>query len=87
VNPFALVRRQSLVHQVGLTRAQRLKNVAGAFRVAARELSNVSGKAIVLVDDVITSGATASAAASALKRAGASRVDVLALAIVSEPYS
>ena len=87
VNPFALVRRRSTAHQVGLTRAQRLKNVTGAFRVPANELSNVSGKAIVLVDDVITSGATASAAAIALKRAGARRVDVLALAIVSEPYS
>jgi ComF family protein len=87
VNPFALVRRRSTGHQVGLTRAQRLKNVSGAFRVPASELPNVSGKAIVLVDDVITSGATASAAAAALKLAGARRVDVLALAIVSERYS
>ncbi|MET0407171.1 MAG: ComF family protein [Hyphomicrobium sp.] len=87
VNPFALVRRRSTGHQVGLTRAQRLKNVAGVFRVPPGELANVSGKAIVLVDDVITTGATASAAASALKRAGARRVDVLALAIVSERYS
>lgn len=87
VNPFALVRRRSTGHQVGLTRTQRLKNVAGAFRVPSNELPNVSGKAILLVDDVITSGATASAAAVALKRAGARRVDVLALAIVSERYS
>jgi ComF family protein len=87
VNAFALVRRRSTAHQVGLTRAQRLKNVAGVFRVPANELPNVSGKAIVLVDDVVTSGATASAAAAALKRAGARRVDVLALAIVSEGYS
>lgn len=87
VNPFALVRRRSTAHQVGLTRAQRLKNVSGIFRVPANELPNVSGKAIVLIDDVITSGATASAAAIALKRAGARRVDVLALAIVSERYS
>ncbi|MFT3732522.1 MAG: ComF family protein [Hyphomicrobium sp.] len=84
VNPFALVRTRSTGHQVGLTRAQRLKNVTGVFRVPMNELPNVSGKAIVLVDDVITSGATASAAAIALKRAGARRVDVLALAIVSE---
>lgn len=86
VNPFALVRRRS-THQVGLTRAQRLKNVSGVFRVPASELPNVAGKAIVLVDDVITTGATASAAARALKRAGARRVDVLALALVSERYS
>jgi len=87
VNPFALVRARSTGHQVGLTRAQRLKNVAGVFRVPSGELPNVSGKAILLIDDVITSGATASAAAIALKRAGARRVDVLALALVSERYS
>jgi ComF family protein len=87
VNPFALVRTRSSGHQVGLSRAQRLQNVAGVFRVPPGELPNVSGKAILLVDDVITSGATASAAAIALKRAGARRVDVLALAIVSERYS
>jgi predicted amidophosphoribosyltransferase len=87
VNPFALVRSRSTGHQVGLTRAQRLRNVAGVFRVPSNELPNISGKAILLVDDVITSGATASAAAMALKRAGARRVDVLTLAIVSERYS
>ena len=87
VNPFALVRSRSTPHQIGLSRAQRMRNVAGVFRVPANELPKVSGKAIVLIDDVITSGATASAAATALKRAGARRVDVLALAIVSERYS
>jgi ComF family protein len=87
VNPFALVRSRSTPHQIGLSRAQRMRNVAGVFRVPANELPKVSGKAIVLVDDVITSGATVSAAAIALKRAGARRVDVLALAIVSERYS
>ncbi|MBS0235382.1 MAG: ComF family protein [Proteobacteria bacterium] len=84
VNSFALLRSRSAGHQVGLTRAQRLRNVAGVFRVPSNELPNVAGKAIVLVDDVITTGATASAAARALKRAGARRVDVLALALVSE---
>jgi ComF family protein len=87
VNSFALVRSRSTPHQIGLSRTQRLRNVAGVFRVPANELPKVSGKAILLVDDVITSGATASAAATALKRAGARRVDVLALAIVSERYS
>jgi ComF family protein len=83
VNPFALVRTRSTKHQVGLTRLQRSHNVAGAFRVPPGELAAISGKAIVLVDDVITTGATASAAAKALKRAGARRVDVLALALVA----
>jgi ComF family protein len=87
VSPFALVRTRSTPHQIGLSRNQRRRNVAGVFRVPAGELPKVSGKAIVLIDDVITSGATASAAAAALKRAGARRVDVLALALVSEAYS
>lgn len=87
VRPFALVRSHTTRHQVGLTRAQRQRNVSGVFRVPASELAFVSGKAIVLVDDVITTGATASAAALTLKRAGARRVDVLALAIVANNSS
>lgn len=87
VRPFALVRSRSTPHQVGLTRAQRQRNVSGVFRVPASEIATVSGKAIVLIDDVITTGATASAAALTLKRAGARRVDVLALAIVANSSS
>jgi ComF family protein len=77
--PFALVRSRATAHQIGLTRAQRSRNV-----VPPSELPAISGKAIVLIDDVITSGATASAAAAVVKPAGARRVDVLALAIVSD---
>lgn len=84
VKPFALTRSRSTGHQIGLTRAKRLRNVAGAFQVPPNGIASISGKAILLIDDVITSGATAGAAARALKRAGASRVDVLALAIVSD---
>ena len=84
VDPFALVRTRSTAHQIGLSRQQRQRNVSGVFRVPAHELPKVAGKAILLVDDVVTSGATASAAATALKQAGARRVDVLALAIVAQ---
>jgi ComF family protein len=61
--------------QRGLSLVERRRNMAGAF--AARE---VAGHAVVLVDDVYTSGATASAAASTLRREGASRVDVVSFA-------
>lgn len=87
VRPFALARPRSTGHQVGLTRLQRQRNIAGAFRVPAAAIADVSGKAILLIDDVITTGATASAAALTLKRAGARRVDVLALAIVAHSSS
>lgn len=87
VRPFALVRSRSTPHQVGLTRAQRQRNVSGVFRVPSNEIASIAGKNVVLIDDVITTGATASAAALTLKRAGARRVDVLALAIVANSSS
>jgi predicted amidophosphoribosyltransferase len=61
--------------QRGLTLAQRRRNVAGAFVAASRAPARVG-----LVDDVYTTGATASAASSALRRAGARRVEVVTFA-------
>jgi len=66
--------------QVGLSRAQRAENVQGAFRAA--EGATVRGLNVVLIDDVLTSGATANASARALLRVGAKRVDVLVFARV-----
>lgn len=85
VRSEALVRRRSTAHQIGLPRSKRRLNVAGAFAVPGEALPIVTGAAILLIDDVITTGATADAAAKALKQAGARRVDVLALAIVAGP--
>jgi ComF family protein len=76
----AIARVKATRSQVGLSRAQRAENVQGAFRVASG--APVRGRNVVLVDDVLTSGATANAASRVLLRAGASRVDVLVFARV-----
>jgi predicted amidophosphoribosyltransferase len=68
---------RSIPHQRGLTLPQRRRNVAGALQPAAETPPRVA-----LVDDVYTSGATAAAAASALRRAGARRVEVVTFARV-----
>ena len=66
--------------QVGLSRAQRAENVQGAFR--ARLGAEIRGRRILIVDDVLTSGATLNAASRVLLRAGAAEVDVLVFARV-----
>jgi len=85
--PFALQRIRRTPSQVGLSAEQRRRNVAGAFRVPGRRRAQVAERNIVIVDDVITTGATANACARTLKRAGAARVDVLALARVVDPLT
>ncbi len=82
VDPFLLARIKATPPQVGLTRAQRATNVQGAFAVPDDMRLAVEGRAIVLIDDVMTSGATLNAAARVLLRAGAKRVDVLVFARV-----
>lgn len=81
--PMALKRTRSTARQIGLTRRERERNVSGAFAVAPGSIGQIAGKSVLLVDDVITTGATVSAATRALKKAGAARVDVLALAMVT----
>jgi ComF family protein len=72
----ALRRVRETPPQVGRTRAERAMNVAGAFEARPA----VAGRDLVLVDDVVTTGATADAAARALREAGARSVAVVALA-------
>lgn len=82
-DPLLLLRSKRTSAQVGLTRDQRRRNVQGAFSVDPARAEAIADRAIVLLDDVITTGATAEACARVLKRAGASRVDVLALGLVT----
>lgn len=76
----AMKRRKATPPQAGMTSAERRTNVAGAFEVKRRR--GIEGRHVLLIDDVLTTGATASACAGALKRAGAARVTVLTLARV-----
>jgi len=79
--PLALVRSRRTLSQGAMPSARaRRKNVLSAFKVPERE--RVRGRRILLVDDVLTTGATAEACARALKRAGAADITVLTLARV-----
>jgi ComF family protein len=73
----ALERTRDTPPQTGLDAAQRRRNVLDAFRV--RDPARVRGRRVLVVDDVMTTGATADACASALKRSGAATVVVLTL--------
>jgi predicted amidophosphoribosyltransferase len=73
-----LLRLRPTAEQAGLARAARIANVAGAFAVT--DAARVRGRRVVLVDDVVTTGATAAACTRVLRRAGASAVTVVALA-------
>lgn len=75
-------RHRRTAQQVGMTARQRARNVAGAFRVRPEGMARLAGRRIVVIDDVLTTGATVSALALALKRAGAHHVDVLTFARV-----
>jgi ComF family protein len=75
-----LLRPMDTAHQADLTRAARQRNLAAAFMVDPRQRGHVQGRRVVLVDDVMTTGATAREAAGALLRAGASAVDLWMLA-------
>ena len=74
--PELAIRIRYTESQTHLSRAKRLKNMKGAFAAGPARLPG----RVLLVDDVMTTGATASAVAAVLKRAGAHEVDVLTLA-------
>lgn len=72
VDPLSLRRLRATAPQTGLDRAARRRNVDGAFAVVRPR--RVAGRAVLLLDDVVTTGATLAAASAALRAAGAARV-------------
>ena len=82
----ALRRVRPTAQQIGLSRSQRASNVQGAFQVAPDRKADIAGRRVVLIDDVLTSGATVDACARALLRARAASVDVLVFARVVDTH-
>ena len=80
--PELLLRKRATRQQVGLSQSQRERNVSGAFVVPEAMKIHVKNRHVLLVDDVYTTGATAKAAARALKRGGARKIDVMVFAKV-----
>ena len=75
-----LLRTHDTPAQSGLDRARRLRNLARAFAVEPLCAAQLAGRQVLLVDDVMTTGATLQAAATVLRQAGAARVTALVLA-------
>ena len=78
----ALLRVRATQSSQGMSPSERRRNLVGAFRVRAGARAIVDGRCIILVDDVLTTGATADACARVLRRAGAASVRLLTLARV-----
>jgi len=78
--PDLLIRHRQTTPQVGLSGEARHRNVTGAFRIRNDYRALVDGARIILIDDVMTTGATLTECARVLLRGGAARVDVLTLA-------
>jgi ComF family protein len=83
--PDLLVRVKPTRSQTGLDHKARAKNLKGAIMVPPDGMIDVKGRAVLIIDDVVTTGATAGQCARALKAAGAVCVDVLAFALVTQP--
>ncbi len=87
VLPDALVRRRPTQPLGALGAAARAAELTGAFAVRRSREGRIRGRCVLLIDDVLTSGATASACTEALREAGSVAIDVLAAARVPDPRS
>lgn len=85
VVPDLLLRRRNTPTQGSLSASARRRNVAGAFELGPSARPLIEGKRVLLIDDVLTTGATVEACAKLLRRRGAASVDVLVLARVLRP--
>lgn len=79
VEPDLLLRKRRTPVQGHMNREERRRNVKGAFVVRERKLPLIAGKTVLLIDDVLTTGATVGECARVLSKAGAAAVDVLTL--------
>ena len=81
------MRTRATPSQAGRNRRARADNVRGAFAIRPGRTDRLAGKRVLVVDDVLTSGATLGACAKALLRGGAASVDALTLARVVRPVA
>lgn len=79
-----LLRVKRTKAQVGLRRSERRGNLVGAFALGPDGAGRIAGRRVVLIDDVRTTGSTLNACAHILRKAGASRIDVLTFTLVPE---
>jgi ComF family protein len=85
VETNALRRIRATPHQIGLSRDARRRNLHGAFAVPEKYRPRLVGRTVILVDDVLTTGATVEACSKILKAAGVKQVEVLTIARVVMP--
>ena len=81
-DPFVLIRTKDTDPQVGLSEKERKENVRGAFAVNPGRHSRIEGKTLLVLDDVMTTGATVEECARTLKNSGAEKICVLTIARV-----
>jgi predicted amidophosphoribosyltransferase len=76
----SLLRLEHAVHQVGATRAERLAQARNTFWIAPNRIPSLQGQRVVLLDDVMTTGATMFEAARTLRKAGGAHITGLVFA-------